>query len=161
VGFRPVPLSINDLLPGLQTGMVNGFNATPLVSLAFQWFGLAPNMIDLRWAFLSGATVVEKKAWEKIPADIREKLLEASRTFENRLQEEVRRLNEEAIKVMVKNGLKIHNVSPDVKEQWRKMVENVYPKVRGLIVPADSFDAVKKFRDEYRAGETAGKGGSK
>ena len=156
-GFRPVPLSVNDLLPGLQTGMVNGYNATPLVSLAFQWFGLAPHMADLRWAPLTGATVIEKKTWEKIPADLRGKLLEASRTAGGRLHVEVRRLNQEAIGVMVKNGLKIHKVPPDVQAQWRKMVEDIYPKVRGGIMPAEAFDAVKKYRDEYRAG----KGGSR
>ena len=78
-GFHPVPLSTNDLLPGLQTGMVNAYSSTPLVSLAFQWFGLAPNMADLRYAPLTGATVIEKRAWEKIPPDLRPKLLEASR----------------------------------------------------------------------------------
>jgi TRAP-type C4-dicarboxylate transport system substrate-binding protein len=161
VGFRPVPLSVNDLLPGLQTGMVNGYISTPLVSLAFQWFGLAKNMSDLRWSFLSGATVIEKKTWEKIPPEMREKLLEVSRSFEDRLQAEVRKLNEEAINVMVKNGLKIHKVPPDVHKQWQVMVENIYPKVRGPIVPADSFDTVKKYRDEYRAGAAAGKGGTK
>jgi len=161
VGFRPVPLSINDLLPGLQTGMVNGYNATPLVSLAFQWFGLAPNMIDLQWASLTGATVIEKKTWDKIPADMQEKLLEASRTIGGRLQIEVRRLNEEAINIMIKNGLKVHKVSPDVQAQWRKMVEDIHPKIRGGIMPPEAFDAVKKFRDEYRAGGGAGKGGSK
>ncbi|MCL1926617.1 MAG: TRAP transporter substrate-binding protein DctP [Syntrophorhabdaceae bacterium] len=163
VGFRPVPLPINDLLPGLQTGMVNGYNATPLVSLAFQWFGLAPNMIDLRWAPLTGATVIEKKTWEKIPADMREKLLEASRVEGEKLHVEVRRLNEEAIKVMIKHGMKVHKVSPDVHAQWRKMVEDVHPKVRGGIMPTEAFDAVKKFRDEYRAEIAAGKskGGQK
>ena len=159
VGFRPVPLSVNDLLPGLQTGMVNGYNATPLVSLAFQWFGLAPHMADLRWAPLTGATVIEKKTWEKIPADLREKLLEASRAAGGKLHIEVRRLNQEAVAVMVKNGLKIHKVPPDVQAQWRKMVEDIHPKVRGGIMPAEAFDAVKKFRDEYRASNGAGKGG--
>ncbi|HEY5577793.1 MAG TPA: TRAP transporter substrate-binding protein DctP, partial [Deferrimonas sp.] len=78
-GFHPVPLSTNDLLPGLQTGMVNGFSSTPLVALAFQWFGLAPHMADLRYAPLTGATVIERRAWEKIPPGLRPKLLEASR----------------------------------------------------------------------------------
>ncbi len=152
-GFHPVPLSVNDLLPGLQTGMVNGYNATPLVSLAFQWFGLAPHMADLRWAPLTGATVIEKKAWEKIPADLRGKLLEASRDAGRKLHDEVRRLNQEAIGVMVKNGLKIHKVPPDVQAQWRRMVEDIHPRVRGGIMPAEAFDAVKKYRDEYRAGK--------
>jgi len=156
-GFRPAPLSVNDLLPGLQTGMVNGYIATPLISLAFQWFGLAPHMADLRWAPLTGATVIEKKTWEKIPAEMREKLLAASRTAGGRLHVEIRRLNREAIGVMVKNGLKIHKVPPDVQARWRKMVEDIHPKVRGGIMPAEAFDAVKKFRDEYRAG----KGGSR
>jgi hypothetical protein len=36
------------------------------------------------------------------------------------------------------------------------MVEDVYPQVRGKILPAEAFDAVKKYRDEFRAS-----GGSK
>jgi TRAP-type C4-dicarboxylate transport system substrate-binding protein len=158
-GFHPVPLSTNDLLPALQTGMVNGYSSTPLVSLAFQWFGLAPNMTDLPYAPLTGATVIEKRSWEKIPPDLRPKLLEASRRAGLKLRTEIRRLNQEALGVMVKNGLKIHKVPPEVQAQWRKMVEDVYPKVRGKIMPAEAFDTVKKYRDEYRATQVGRKGG--
>ena len=156
-GFHPVPLSTNDLLPGLQTGMVNAYSSTPLVSLAFQWFGLAPNMADLRYAPLTGATVIEKRAWEKIPPDLRPKLLETSRRAGLRLRAEIRRLNQEALGVMVKNGLKIHKVPPEVQAQWRKMVEDIYPRIRGKIMPAEAFDTVKGYRDEYRAAQSGGK----
>jgi TRAP-type C4-dicarboxylate transport system substrate-binding protein len=152
-GFHPVPLSTTDLLPSLQTGMVNGFSSTPLASLAFQWFGLAPNMADLRYAPLTGATVIEKKAWEKIPAELRPKLLEASRAAGKKLRVEIRRLNQEALAVMVKNGLKVHDVPPEVQAQWRKMVEDIHPRVRGNIMPAEAFDAVKGYRDEFRAAQ--------
>ena len=160
-GFHPVPLSTSDLLPSLQTGMVNGYSSTPLASLAFQWFGLAPNMADLRYAPLTGATVIERKAWEKIPAELRPKLLEASRLAGRKLRVEIRRLNQEALAVMVKNGLKIHSVPPEVQAQWRKMVEDVYPRVRGKIMPAEAFDAVKGYRDEYRAAQRTQKGGAR
>jgi len=159
-GFHPVPLSTTDLLPSLQTGMVNGFSSTPLASLAFQWFGLAPNMADLRYAPLTGATVIEKGAWEKIPAELRQKLLEASHAAGKKLRDEIRRLNQEALGVMVKNGLKVHKVPPEVQAQWRKMVEDVYPEVRGKIMPAEAFDAVKKYRDEYRAAHPLSKSGT-
>ena len=59
---------------------------------------------------------------------------------------------------MVKNGLAIHKVSPAVQAEWRRMVEGVYPKVRGTIMPVEAFDAVKGFRDEYRAAGHAAKG---
>ncbi len=160
-GFHPVPLSSTDLLPSLQTGMVNGVSSTALASLAFQWFGLAPHMSDLMWAPMTGATVIEKKAWDKIPADLRPKLLEASRAAGLKLRKEIRRLNREAIEVMVKNGLKIHKVPPDVRAQWRKMVEDIHPRIRGGIMPAEAFDTVKKYRDEYRAANGPGKGGTR
>jgi TRAP-type transport system periplasmic protein len=158
-GFHPVPLSTNDLLPGLQTGMVNAFSSTPLAALAFQWFALAPNMADLRYVPLTGATVVEKRVWEKIPPGLRQKLLDASRKAGLRLRAEIRRLNQEALAVMVKNGLKVHKVPPEINAQWRKMVEDVYPKVRGKIMPAEAFDTVKLYRDEYRAAHGGAKGG--
>ncbi len=160
-GFHPVPLSVPDLLPSLQTGMVNGYSTTPLASLAFQWFGLALNMTDLQYAPLTGATVIEKGAWEKIPAELRPKLLEASRVAGKKLRAEVRRLNQEAIQAMVKNGLKVHKVPPDVQAQWRKMVEDVYPQVRGKIMPAEAFDAVRKYRDEFRASRGGKRAGPK
>ena len=159
-GFNPVPLTTIDILPGLQSGLINAFDTTPLVALAFQWFGLAPHMADLRWAPLTGATIIEKKAWLSIPENLRPKILEEARNAGGHLREEIRRLNDEAVKVMVKNGLKISAVPPDAQAEWRKLVEDVYPKIRGKIVPADMFDAARKYRDEYRAAHRGGKGGA-
>jgi len=93
--------------------------------------------------------------------ELRPKLLEASRAAGRKLRTEIRRLNQEATDVMVKNGLRIHKVPPEVQARWRKMVEDIHPRIRGGIMPAEAFDAVKKFRDEYRAASGAGKGGSR
>ncbi len=157
-GFNPVPLSAIDILPGLQSGLINAFDTTPLAALAFQWFGLAPHMADLRWVPLTGATIIDKKAWLGIPENLRPKILEAARDAGKNLREEIRRLNDEAVKVMEKNGLKVSRVPPDAQAEWRKMVEDVYPQIRGKIIPADMFDAARKYRDEFRASREGGKG---
>ena len=68
--------------------MINAFAATPLAALAFQWFALAPNMTDLRFARLTGATIIDKRAWEKIPAELRPKILAASRASEALVRDE-------------------------------------------------------------------------
>ena len=60
---------------------------------------------------------------------------------------------------MVKNGLKVHKVPPEVQAQWRKMVEDIHPRIRGKIMPAEAFDTVKGYREEYRAAHRAGKAG--
>jgi TRAP-type C4-dicarboxylate transport system substrate-binding protein len=149
-GFRPVPISVVDILPGLETGLIDAFNATPLAALAFQWFALAPYMADLKWAPLTGATIIDKRAWEKIPEEIRPKILEVSRSAGERLRREIRNLNEQAMKAMVNNGLKITHVSPSVQAEWRKIVVDIYSQIRGKIIPADVFDMVVKYRDEFR-----------
>ncbi len=149
-GFQPVPISIVDILPGLQTGLIDAFNATPLAALAFQWFALAPNMADFKWAPLTGVTIIDKRAWEKIPEELRPKILKVSRDASERLRREIRNLNRKAIQAMVKNGLKIIPVSSSVEAEWRKIVEEIHPRIRGQIIPADVFDAVVKYRDEFR-----------
>lgn len=158
VGFRPVPLSLLDILPGLQTGLIEAFGVTPLAALAFQWFALAPHTTDLRWAPLPGGGIIDRKTWEKIPADLRPKLLAASRAGGNRLRDEIRKLNEEAMRVMSANGLKARKTPPEARDEWVRLLEQVYPRVRGPIIPPDAFDAVKGHRAAYRALPAGGKG---
>ena len=150
-GFHPVPLASTDILPGLQTGLINAFDTTPLLAVASQWFGLAPHMLDLKWAPLVGATVMTKKAWEKIPAASRDAILKAAAEAGERLKGEIRAANDEAIEAMKKRGLVVRPASSEVEAEWLKAAEAVYPKIRGTIVPAEMFDEVRRLRDEHRA----------
>jgi hypothetical protein len=57
-GYHPVELALPDILTGLQAGLINAFPAPPLLALANQWFGVAKNMCDVKWAPAIGATVI-------------------------------------------------------------------------------------------------------
>ena len=70
-GFHPVVLSSTDVVPSLQTGMIDCITNVPLYVLTTRMFEKAPYMIDVTWGCLVGATIVRKDAWEKIPADLR------------------------------------------------------------------------------------------
>jgi len=54
-----------------------------------------------------------------------------------------------------KRGLQVHPVSKEAEEQWRKFSENMYPEIRGHIVPADTFDKVMQLLHDYRAAQGA------
>lgn len=47
-GLKVVPLAVTDLLPSLQTNLIEAFDVPPLFALLDQSFGLAKNMIDGR-----------------------------------------------------------------------------------------------------------------
>lgn len=153
-GYTPVPLETSDILPGLQTGLINTACVAPIFALATQLDLRAPNMLNLNWAPLVGACVVKKETWEKIPGTLRETLLEAADRAGKEIRANSRKENTEAVAAMQKRGLKVHEVSPEVVEQWRKETEKTYADIRGRLVPADIFDEVQKYLQEYRSAET-------
>ena len=73
-GFDTVSLSSTDILSALQTRMIDAYTTPPLVALASQWFPFTPYMTDLKWAPLTGATIITDKAWQKIPVQFRPEL---------------------------------------------------------------------------------------
>jgi len=150
-GFNPVPLAITDLLPSLQTGLVDAFAAPPTAALAFQWFALAPHMTDFRWQPLPGTTVVSMRQWNRIPADLRPKLEEVARQAGARLQKRIRELEQEALTAMKDHGLTVHPVSEEAEEQWRTLVrEKGYPVFVGPRFSKEMFNTVRRLLDEYR-----------
>ncbi len=151
LGFQPVPLETNDILTGLQTGLINALYAPPLVALAGQFYGPAPNMLELNWAPLVGGTVITKKAWESIAPATREELLKAAREAGEQVTTRSRAESNESVGAMKKRGLKVNPVTPQIEAEWRNFMTEVYPQIRGTLVPADQFDEVQRLLRDFRA----------
>ena len=150
-GFRAVPLAATDILTGLQTGLVEAVPNTPLFALLDQSFGIARNMIDVKWAPLIGATVITRRMWDSLPAAQRSDMMKAAREAGVSLRDGIRKMGDEAIVTMQKRRLQVIHADAAALAEWRREAEGVYPKLRGGQVPAELFDEVRKLRDEYRS----------
>lgn len=150
-GYTPVSLEPNDIIPGLQTGLIDAVTVPPIYALSGQLDTRAPHMLHLNWAILVGACVVTKETWDKIPESSRATLMEAAVTAGNEIQGFSRKESGEALDSMKKRGLQCHEITPEIEGQWRTAVEKVYPEIRGKIVPVDIFDEVQRLVQEYRA----------
>lgn len=150
-GFNVVPTASSDVLQGLQTGRLEAFASVPLYAATQQWFGLAPNMLAVKWAPLSGATVVTKDAWEKIDAELRPKLIEIAKEESRKNRQTIRGYGDRAIATMKKSGLKVFEPDAATVKAWRETAESAYPAIRGKIVPENYFDEVQKLVKEFRA----------
>jgi TRAP-type C4-dicarboxylate transport system substrate-binding protein len=146
-GLHPVVLAATDIVPSLQTGMIDCVPNIPLYVLTARLFDKANHMMDAPWSWMVGATIVRKETWEKIAPDVREKLVAVSRELGEKVNAEVKRLNTDAIAAMQKQGLKKVATDP---QPWRAAMEKAWPIVRGGVVPADFFDAVKGARESCR-----------
>jgi hypothetical protein len=58
---------------------------------------------------------------------------------------------------MQRRGLTVHEFDAAGAAEWRTMVERLYPRIRGSLVPADIFDQVVRLLAEYRARRPAGR----
>jgi TRAP-type C4-dicarboxylate transport system substrate-binding protein len=155
MGFNPVPLAITDLLPSLQTGLVDTFAAPPAAALSFQWFALAPNMTNLRWQPLPGVTVISLREWQKLPEDLRKEFEAAIRSESVGLQKRIRSLEREAIEAMKKHGLKVWDVAPAVEQQWHTLVEEkCLPVFVGTRFSREMYDQVLFYRNQFHDAQT-------
>ena len=148
-GLKPVVLSSGDIVPSLQTGMIDCVPNVPLYMLTTRVFERAPNMMDTTWAYMIGATLVRKDAWDKVPADLRPRLKAIAQELGAKVDAETRRLNEDAVAAMQKQGLKI---VPNDAAAWRTAMEKTTPAVRGGVVPAEFYNLVRAAREECKAG---------
>ena len=150
-GFHPVALETAGIAQGLLSDTFNAIPMLPFFALAGQLDSQTKYMLELNWAPLVGATVVRKKSWDRVPADTREAMLKIAAEAGKQVKADGRAEGESAVTAMVKRGLKVQKVSPEVDEEWRATVDKVQDQIRGKIVPADVFDEAQRLLQEFRS----------
>lgn len=135
MGYRPIPMPQPELLTSLNSGMVDAFYTSPLVAAGFQWFGLAPYMLDLKVAPFLGAIVITDAAWRRIPAAIKDDLLRSAHLVAAQIEREVQELEAQALETMQRFGLTVQHVTPEIAAVWQEDVQ------RHNAAMLDVFDA--------------------
>ena len=152
LGFTPVPLETTDILPSIQTGMINVVPSTPYFALATQIYGKVPHMLEINWAPVVGALVVTQKAWDDMSPAGRQALRSAGEKAGVLIRNKARQEVEEAVEAMRKRGLVVNKPNPDQLREWQELADKLYPRIRGNLVPAETFDEVFQHVKAYRAG---------
>jgi TRAP-type transport system periplasmic protein len=151
LGYTPVPLETADILPAIQTGMINVVPSTPYFALASQIYNQAPHMLEINWAPIVGALVVTRKAWDAMSPAAQTALRAAGEQAGIAMRTQARKEVDEAVDAMKKRGLVINRPSPEQLREWNELAEKLYPRIRGSMVPADTFDEVFSHLLAYRA----------
>jgi TRAP-type transport system periplasmic protein len=151
MGYQPVSLETEQILPSLSTGMIEVVPVPPFLANALQYNRYASHMIDMNWVPIVGAAVVRRDTWEKLAPELRQELLKIAATTGEKLRLRAREEDEEAVAAMQKRGLIVHKLTPETATAWRKLAESAYPQIRGGMVPADLFDRVLGHVAEFRA----------
>ncbi|AEJ62339.1 Extracellular solute-binding protein, family 7 [Spirochaeta thermophila DSM 6578] len=151
-GFHIVPLTQNEVLAGLQTGIVEAVYAPPVLVATLQWFALAPHYTTLKFAPVVGALVIEERTWNRIPERYRDPFRRAAAEAAEALNDKVKEVDEKALSIMKQHGLVIHEATQEEIAQWEAISREGLARLAGTLFSRDIYEQVIHHIEDYRAG---------
>jgi TRAP-type C4-dicarboxylate transport system substrate-binding protein len=70
LGASPEPIAVTDVMTALQTGVVDGFDNTPLFTFAASWFQGISHFTLTDHSYQPAVAVLHLDTWNSLPADI-------------------------------------------------------------------------------------------
>ncbi len=150
MGFKVVPILATDFMTSIQTGMVDAIVNSPMVTAAYQWFPLVPNMTAIGFAPLMGALVLDKRTWERIPRDLHERLRRIAIEVMEPLSGDTRALEMRAVAFMQGMNLSVIQPSAEDVAEWQELCESGYQSVIGEEISRDLYEEMKRNLTEFR-----------
>src|SRR5262245_23496790 len=139
LGGAAVPMSLGEVLPALQQGTIDGVNSGIPVFVAFRYYDAATNLLDTHlWAIVT-INLVSKIFYDKLPADLKKAVTDASAKVEPEVHKWVeKRLVEDTNTWKVRGG-KIVTLSPAEQQEAEKRVSAAIEPVLDKSAPLKEF----------------------
>jgi TRAP-type C4-dicarboxylate transport system substrate-binding protein len=147
-----IPLSIPDVLVGLQTGLVDVVYIPPTGAISLQWFTKVKYLTNVPLAYIAGAIVISKNVFNRLLPAHQTVLLESSRRHLSQLKTIARNENQEATRVMMKQGVKVITPSKDQIDELRKLSNDAMGRISGKAFSRTTVDDVNSQLTNYRKG---------
>lgn len=148
-GVKSTPLTIPDVLLGLQTSLVDVVYASPSAAIVLQWFTRVQYVTQLPINYTLGALLIQKKAFDKIPLAHRRKLRQIAHAHMAELALQSRKENQEALTVLQSNGLTLVNASPADIATFKQFVTAAEAELVGKAFSRESYDLVEQHLGDF------------
>lgn len=147
LGVNGVPLGVPEVLPALQTGLIDACYGSPLAAVALQWYKKVKFASAQPLSYAIGAYVIRKDVFERLaPAD-QQLLVEGGRTMGAELMKNVRKDNDRAAKAMQKAGITFVQAPPALVAELEKGAHEVWQALIGKVYPKELLAKVIATRD--------------
>lgn len=151
--INPIPLSIADVLSGLQTGLVNGVAVPPVAAIALQWHNQLDYLMDMPLLYVYGTLAVANRPFGRLSDQDQDIVREVMAGVVDQVNSGVRQDNRNAFEALLGQG--IERTEPDAQEvaEWRRLAAHSRREmVEDGLVSAQLVESVQGLLDDYRAG---------
>lgn len=116
--IAPVPLSLGDVLAGLQTGLVNTVTSSPIATIALQWHTQVTSITDLPLVYFYGVLAISDKAFKKINTEDQATVRNIMSAAFKKINIQNRKDNESAFKALTAQGISTIKPNPEQINAW-------------------------------------------
>ncbi|MEM6290821.1 MAG: TRAP transporter substrate-binding protein DctP [Myxococcota bacterium] len=134
-GVNGVELSVPDVLPSLQTGVIDACASSPYALISLQWYSKIKYVTNLRMAMGLGASVISQKSFGKLSDDHKQLLMDVSNEYGAKLVKRIRKDNKKAVATLTEKGVQV--VEPTNMDEWKAIAKGVRKKLVGSTFDAD------------------------
>lgn len=149
--ISPIPLPIADVLPALQTGLVDTVGTSPIGAIALQWHSQIKHVTEIPVLYFYAAFAISEKAFKKIDAKDQAVIRRIIGKAFQELDQQNRKDNLAAYKALTASGISIHKPDKQQMQQWLSVADQSrdgFAKAAG-ISPA-KVKEVLKLLEQHR-----------
>jgi TRAP-type C4-dicarboxylate transport system substrate-binding protein len=149
--IAPIPLSIADVLGGLQTGLINGVTVPPVAAIALQWHTQLDHVLDLPLMYIYGTFAIRDRQFGKLSDEdqrfVREVLGRQVREVNTRSRKD----HERAVEVLQSQGLEWNKPEAPEVAKWQSYADKASAAlVEAGIVSAPLYEELLQHLTDYR-----------
>jgi TRAP-type C4-dicarboxylate transport system substrate-binding protein len=150
--ISPIPLSIADVLGGLQTGLINTVAVPPVGAIALQWHTQLKYVFDLPLLYVYGLLAVRDRQFDRLDEADQAVVREVMGDVVRRVDTQNRTDHERAVEVLKMQGLSFTVPTPAERQRWVGLAGQAADEMTSQgILSADLVEKLNGMLVEYRA----------
>lgn len=155
LGGVPTTTEWNELYTALQQGVVDGLMAADGAQLAMKFYEVTEHIFDTANAGPTFFMLVNKKALESLPADVRQTFLGMRDQWRKANYDSYQVMDDRARQGLIKNGMKVREVPAADRAFMRKVSEPIIENWASRLKPdaRKIFDVANGMIKDFNAGK--------
>ena len=156
LGINPIPLSIGDVLMGLETGLINTIASPTVVAIALQWHTRISHILRIPLMPIHGVFVLDQRVFVKLSDADKKVVMETMEEAAEKVEAQNLKDSEEAFGALKSQGINVINPSDKEHQSWKKIEEKAKNfALETSLISKELLEKVQEYATEYESLDSA------
>jgi TRAP-type C4-dicarboxylate transport system substrate-binding protein len=155
INVTPIPLSLGDVLAGLQTNLIDTLACPPIPAVVMQWHSQMTSVTDIPMTYVYAMLAIDKKVFNGLSAADQVVVREEMRKVFVELDQQNRKDNINAFDALKKQGIVVITPSEADRKAWYELGDQAQKKLLAQkLVSKETYKQAEDLLRAYRSDKT-------